>query len=103
LVAGRAVACQSGLRRQGVHRLSAADARHKFHGQRDCAGLGDGVERLAVLMRVQQRRNQRALLQGADIGDLRRPHLEQDVGILQRSSGGFGDSGAGRLILGVRN
>jgi hypothetical protein len=76
----RLIAGEVRLRRQHVHALRAADARHQLHGEQRDTRLGQRVEALGIGERVEHADQRRALFHLVGEVRARPPYREHDIG-----------------------
>jgi hypothetical protein len=68
------------LRRQNIHHLRPRDARHELHGESRYAGVRHGFDVVIASIRVHHGNDGGALPAGLELGAVRAPHFQDDVG-----------------------
>ena len=89
---GGLVAADRRLRRERIHCLSARDARHGLHRERDDPELCESFDPRTVAERIEEADQQLTLAQPGRLGFVRLAHLDDGVGVPRRAErrAGFG-------------
>ena len=98
----RLVAGEVRLAREHVHRLRPRDARHQFHGEAGDPGLSHRLQRIVIAVGIHDRDDNRSGPVRFQLRLGRPPHVQDDIGILDRGDDRLGDGCPGGGILVVR-